>query len=307
MDRLQAMRILVRVAETGSFSAVAREEGSSQSAISKQVAALESYLGVRLLARTTRAVTLTDEGMVYLKSAQRIVRDTEEAEDALRNDRGQITGRLRLGASHGFGKHVLFPIVQRFMQEHPQLEVDLQLKDSFVDVIADGLDAVVRVGELDDSSLLARRVGTAQRSVIANAALAAQLNQDGDLPTVPEDLSRHNCVIYTGLNTPNTWVFESPPKPAPRSEKDIRVRVSGRFMTNNTEVIRDAVLSGLGIGFTPNWFFAKQLITGEVVRLLPGFVPRPLPIHILYPDTRRDSAKILALTQAVQHGLANSA
>jgi DNA-binding transcriptional LysR family regulator len=289
MDRLQAMASLVRVAETGSFSAVARELGSTQSLVSKQVAALEAYLGAKLLSRTTRSVSLTDEGRSYVDAARRILQETQEAEEALRGQAGQVSGHLRLGASAGFGRIVLFPIVRAFMAEHRQLAVDLQLSDSFVDVVEQGLDAVVRVGELADSSLVAQRVGTAERSVVASKALAAQLNREKRLPKVPGDLSEHDCVVYTGLTTPNTWIFDAKEKRAQE-----QVKVSGRFQTNSTEVVREAVLAGLGIGFAPNWFFTQELAQGKVVRLLPLYAPRPLPIHMLYPISRKHSSKLAA-------------
>ncbi len=297
MDRLAAMQVFVRVVQAGSFSAVAREGGSTQSAVSKQVAALEAHLGVRLLSRTTRAISLTDEGRSYFDAAQRIVADNQEAEEALRADKGQITGRLRLGSSAGFGRFVLFPIVQDFMAQHPLVQLDLQLADGFVDVVAQGLDAVVRVGELNDSSLLAQRVGTAQRSVVASRALAAQLNRQGQLPVQPEDLAQHDCVLYTGLSTPGTWVFDAVGGLASRTGANgASVRVQGRFSTSSTELVREAVLAGMGIGFTPDWFFSHELASGEVVRLLAQFSPHPLPIHVLYPDSRRHSAKLTAFT-----------
>jgi DNA-binding transcriptional LysR family regulator len=304
VDRLSAMQIFVRVVETGSFSAVAREFGSTQSAISKQVASLEAHLGVRLLSRTTRAVSLTDDGRGYFESAQRIVRDAQEAEDALRSDKSSISGRLRIGASTGFGRFVLFPIVTAFMEQHPRVEIDLQLKDSFVDVVAEGLDAVVRVGDLGDSSLIAQRVGTANRSVVAHKSLAAKLNREGEMPLEPADLSKHNCIIYTGLSTPNTWLFDAMSSQNGGTLKEARVRVNGRFSSSSSEVIREAVLAGLGIGFTPNWFFTQELMQGEVVRILPTFSPHPLPIHALYPSSRRDSAKLDAFIKQTKQALA---
>jgi DNA-binding transcriptional LysR family regulator len=292
MDRLQAMATLVRVAETGSFSAVARELGSTQSLVSKQVAALEAHLGVRLLSRTTRSVSLTDEGRGYIETAQRIVQETQEAEDALRSRGGQLIGQMRIGASNGFGRIVLFPHVRSFMQMHPGLKVEMQLADGFVDVVEQGLDAVVRVGELQDSSLIAQHVGTAERSVVASKALAAKLNRQRRLPKSPFDLEAHDCVIYTGLATHNTWFFD-----AQAGTPAQRVKVSGSFNTNSTELVREAVLAGLGIGFTPNWFFTQELKSGEVIRLLPKHAPHALPIHLVYPASRRHSAKLAAFAK----------
>ncbi len=311
MDRLTAMQVFVRVVQVGSFSAVARESGTTQSAISKQVAALEAHLGVRLLSRTTRAISLTDEGRSYFESAQRIVDDNQEAEDALRADhKGEVTGRLRLGASAGFGRFVLFPIVQAFMAQNPRVQVDLQLADGFVDVVAQGLDAVVRVGDLSDSSLLAQRMGTAHRSVVASRALAALLNQQGRLPVVPDDLTAHDCVVYSGLTTPNTWIFDAvQPSDAGRNARvdaGARVRVHGRFSTSSTELVREAVLAGIGIGFTPDWFFTDELARGDVVRLLPQFSPHPLPIHMMYPASRRASAKLQAFTQLAKQRMSSA-
>jgi len=291
MDRFDAMKTYIRVVEAGSFSSVARQIGTTQSAVSKQVLALETHLGTRLLARTTRSISLTDEGRTYFEAARRIVADVEGAEEQLRRGNEHVGGRLRIGASTGFGRFVLYPIVREFMNLHPTVEIDLQLNDRFVDIVAEGLDVAVRVGELSDSTLHATRLGTAQRSVIATRELAASLNREALLPARPEQLENHNCVIYTGLTTPNLWVFDAVPGEASS------VRVQGRFATSSTELIREAVLSGLGIGFAPNWFFTQELATGEVVRLLPKYAPRPLPINALYSDSRKHSRRLGAFIE----------
>lgn len=293
MDRFDAMKTYIRVVEAGSFSSVARQIGTTQSAVSKQVLALETHLRTRLLARTTRSISLTDEGRTYFEAARRIVAEVEGAEEQLRRGNDHVGGRLRIGASTGFGRFVLYPIVREFMNLHPTVEIDLQLNDRFVDIVAEGLDVAVRVGELSDSTLHATRLGTAQRSVIATRELAASLNREARLPTRPEQLENHNCVIYTGLTTPNLWVFDAVPGEA----SSVRVRVQGRFATSSTELIREAVLSGLGIGFAPNWFFTQELAAGEVVRLLPKYAPRPLPINALYSDSRKHSRRLGAFIE----------
>jgi DNA-binding transcriptional LysR family regulator len=157
---------------------------------------------------------------------------------------------------------------------------------------------------LGDSSLIAQRVGTANRSVVAHKSLAAKLNREGEMPLEPADLSKHNCIIYTGLSTPNTWLFDAMSSQNGGTLKEARVRVNGRFSSSSSEVIREAVLAGLGIGFTPNWFFTQELIQGEVVRILPTFSPHPLPIHALYPSSRRDSAKLGAFIKQTKQALA---
>jgi DNA-binding transcriptional LysR family regulator len=298
MDKLSAMEAFIRVVEAGSFSAVARELGSTQSAVSKQVAALEAHLGVQLLSRTTRSTAITDEGRAYYEQVQRIVADVREAEGSLRKGARAVQGRLRVGAAAGFGRFVLFPVIDAFMKKYPGIEIDLQLSDSFVDVVAQGLDVVVRVGELSDSSLLAQRLGATHRSVIASRELAAQLNKKRRLPKAPGDLAQHNCIIYTGLSTPSTWVFD-----VIGGKASERIKVSGKLHTNSTEIVREAILAGLGIGFTPNWFFTQELAQGEVIRLLPQFSPHPLPINALYPASRKHSAKVAAFIQFTKQQL----
>jgi DNA-binding transcriptional LysR family regulator len=298
MDKLSAMEAFIRVVEAGSFSAVARELGSTQSAVSKQVAALEMHLGVQLLSRTTRSTAITDEGRAYYEQVQRIVADVREAEGSLRKGARAVQGRLRVGAAAGFGRFVLFPVIDAFMKKYPGIEIDLQLSDSFVDVVAQGLDVVVRVGELSDSSLLAQRLALTHRSVIASKELAASLNRKRRLPQRPSDLVQHNCIVYTGLATPSTWVFD-----ALEGKASERVKINGKLHTNSTEIVREAILAGLGIGFTPNWFFTPELAQGEVVRLLPQFSPHPLPVNALYPASRKHSAKVAAFIQFARQEL----
>lgn len=296
MDRLDAMHAYVRVVESGSFSAVARELGASQSAVSKQVAALEKHLGTRLLSRTTRALALTDEGRVYFESAQRIVADAREAESQLRAGALNVTGRLRVGASVAFGRLVLFDAVHSFMQAHPQLQVDLHLADGFVDIVSEGLDLAVRIGELADSSLLAQRVGTTRRAVVASRAYVDALPDRLALPLVPADLSLHECIVYSGLATQNVWVFE-------HADGPIAVRVAGRLSSNSSELVREAVCAGMGLGFSPTWLFADELASGRVLRLLPGYEPQPLPIHVVYPASRRHARKVVAFAEHVREVL----
>jgi DNA-binding transcriptional LysR family regulator len=289
VDRLTSMEVFVRVVEAGSFSAVAREMGSTQSATSKQVAALEAHLGAKLISRTTRSLSLTDEGRAYHERAQRIVQEVSEARASLLKGKRAVAGRLRIGASNGFGRIVLMPVVRGFMRMYPDVEVDLQLNDRFVDVVAEGLDVAVRVGELQDSSLLAQRIGTAQRCVVASKELAASLARKRMLPTTPADLASNDCILYTLLNTPGIWSFDATDQHAAQ-----RVRVKGRFATSSSEVVRDAVLSGIGIGYAPTHFFTQELVSGDVIRLLPQYSPHPLPVNAVYAPSRQHAAKLSA-------------
>ncbi len=281
------MHTFVRVVEAGSFSAVARELRSTQSAVSKQVASLERHLGVRLLSRTTRALSLTEEGRAFLESARRIVGETLEAESQLRAGTGKVTGLLRVGASVGYGRLVLFDVVRSFMQAHPLVRVDMQLSDSFVDPVSAGLDVAVRIGALADSSLVAQRVGTTHRVVVASRSYIDALPAGLALPGSPADLAQHDCVLYSGLQTQNLWEFDHAGGP-------VAVHVDGRLASNSSELVREAVCAGVGVGFSPTWLFARELASGAVVRLLPGYEPKPLPIHAVYPASRRHSRKVAA-------------
>lgn len=304
MDKLSAMRTFVRVAEAGSFSAVAMQTGTTQSAVSKQVAALERTLGVRLLARTTRSISLTGEGARYLDSARRLLGEIEAAESALHAGATRITGWIRVAASVGFGRMKLLPLVVEFMATHPGVNVDLQLHDGYVDLVEQGIDVSVRIGDLQDSGLLARPLGASRRCLVAHREHLDRLREGVGLPTRPEDLPRHNCLVYTGLASRNLWTFTanagaSEPPGTVRS-----VRVGGTLQTNSSEVMRGAVLAGLGLAYTPDWLFETELADGLVQRVMPQWDSPPSLIHLVSPPERRHSARVAAFGDFLARRLA---
>lgn len=298
MDRLQAMQIFVRVVETGSFSAVARELASTQGAVSKQVAALEKHLGVRLLARTTRMVTATIEGLRYFDEARRLVAEIAEAENQLRGGERGLSGPLRVAASVGYGLRVLMPHVRTFLQQQPEIKLDFKLDDGFIDLVEQGIDVAVRIGPLADSSLVARRIATSQRLLIASRNYIAQMPEGKFLPRVPEDLRNHPCIVYTELRSRNNWEF------TPRDGAAVQVRVQGPLQTNSSEVLRAAILDGMGIGYVPDWLFSDLLASDELVVLLPDWRVPPIPIHLVSPSARRHSAKVKAFGEHLAKALA---
>lgn len=301
MDRLDAMRAFVRVVETGSFSAVAREEGTTQSAISKKVAALELSLGTKLLSRTTRALALTDGGGRYFEQARRLVAEIAEAEDTLRAGERQLTGWLRVAASAGYGRLVLMPKIERFLKDHPGVRIDLRLDDSFIDLVENGIDVAVRIGDLADSGLVARRIGTAQRAVLASRSYLRSLPAPLTRPRAPSDLANHNCIVFTGLTAYNEWTFTAQTGANAPSGSRQSVRVSGSLQSNSSEVIRSAVVAGIGIGYAPTWLFQAELASGEIEKLLPDWTLEPMPIHAVSPPQRVQAAKVRAF---VDHLLA---
>jgi DNA-binding transcriptional LysR family regulator len=295
MDRFEAMRTFVRVAEAGSFSAVSRELKTTQSAVSKQVAALERLLGARLLSRTTRSLALTEAGERYFDQARRLVAEVEEVESTLRQGERLLSGWLRVAASVGFGRLKLLPLVQSFLCAHPAVKVDLRLNDNFIDLVEQGIDVAVRVGELSDSSLVARRVGTTHRKLVASRAYLRSLSRKGlKAPREPADLKQHNCVVYTELFKHNAWTFTAGPGASVPVGSTQMVRVGGNLQTNSSEVVRAAILSGFGIGYAPTWLFDEEIASGELQRLLPDWSAPPLPIHLVSPREKRPVAKVKA-------------
>lgn len=297
MDRLTAMRTFVRVVETGSFSAVARESRATQSAVSKQVAALERALGARLLSRSTRSLALTEEGERYFEQARRLVAEIAEAEGSLRRGEQQLSGWLRVAASVGFGRLKLLPLVKSFLSEHPEVKVDLRLHDGFIDLVEQGIDVAVRIGELADSSLVARRIGTTTRALVASRAYLRGLPRGKRAPRLPQDVPAHDCIVYSELATGNAWTFVAGPGAPVAVGTAVTIRAEGRLQTNSSEVIRAAVLSGMGLGYAPTWLFDEELARGEVQVLLPDWPAPSLPIHLVSPSQRRASAKVRAFAE----------
>ncbi|KWR90622.1 LysR family transcriptional regulator [Cupriavidus sp. IDO] len=306
MDKLQAMRTFVRVVEAGSFSAVAHEADVTQGAISKQVAALEADLGAKLLTRTTRSLALTDEGERYFEQVRRLVEEIAEAEGALRTGEQQLTGWLRVAASVGFGRRKLLPLVQAFLAEHGNVKIDLRLHDGFIDLVELGIDVAVRIGELSDSSLIARRVGTTHRMLVAHRKYLRSLPRGLKPPQVPDDLSAHNCIVYTETVSRNTWTFTAGPGSAEPTGTTRAVRVHGNLQTNSSEVMRASLLAGMGIGYSPTWLFDEELAGGELRRLLPDWEAVPMPIHLVSPQQRHHSAKVRAFAEFVSKQFGNA-
>jgi DNA-binding transcriptional LysR family regulator len=303
LDKLSAMKTFVRVVESGSFSAVANELNATQSAISKQVAALERSLGAKLLIRTTRSLALSDDGVRYFDQARRLVSEIADAEAALRKGQRELSGLIRIAASVGFGRLKLMPLVKTFMEKHPEIRVDLRLHDGFIDLIEQGIDVSVRIGDLPDSGLIARRVGTSVRMLLAHRDYVRKLPNGIRPPATPEDLGQHNCIVYTELVTGNVWTFTAGAGASVPIGTRKSVRVEGRIQTNSSEVIRSAVITGMGIGYSPIWLFEPEIASGEVVRLMTDWESPQSPIHLVSPPERKHSAKVAAFVDHLRHML----
>ena len=278
MDLLAAFRVYVRVAEARSFSAVAREMGMTQPAVSRQVAALEEHLGSRLIQRTTRSLALTEDGRDLLGHARRVLDTVEEAEAAVGRRHSLPGGLVRLGTSATFGRLYVAPRVPRLLERYPEISIDLRMSDTVVDLVAEGLDLAIRTAPVQDSSLVARKIGSSRRMAVASAACIEAHGQ----PMQPGDLARMPCIIFTGLEQPNDWTFG-------RGGESVTVHVSGRFRTDNGEAMREAVLSGLGYALLPTWFFGEEITSGRLQPVLVDWQPPASSITAVYP-TRRNLA-----------------
>lgn len=284
MDRLRLIETFVRVVDSGSFSAVAREERSTQSAISKQVKALEAQVGTRLLVRTTRSQSLTEAGQLYVERCRQVLDALEDARIEVHRAEHEISGALRVAAPVTLGRLHLIPRLPGFYARFPKIRIQLQLDDGFTDLVADGIDVAFRVGELRDSRLVARRIGTAQRAVLAAPSYLARHGE----PRHPDELTQHNCIVYTGLATLNEWGFTN------ANGRAHGVRVAGNFESNSSEAIRQATCEGIGITYSTVWNFGDDLRTGRVRPLLPAYRAHPLPLNVVFQPARRPSLKVKA-------------
>lgn len=293
MNALEAMAIFARVVERGSFSAVARELGLSQPTISKQISLLEKRLGGRLFARSTRQLSLTDEGQRYYDHCRQILAAVDQAEHSFKTGQERVAGSLRIASSGSFGRIQIAPRLHDFLQRYPGLSIDLQLSDENIDLVSEGIDVAIRIGELKDSSLIARQIGMTRRGVYAAPAYLARHGE----PATPDDLLEHNCLVFSQLEHFDRWRFE-------HQGQALAVQVKGNVRSNNSESIREMVLCGAGLSLSPSWLFREDLETGRVRAVLTEYVPATLPIHGVFPPDRRQSARVRAFTDYLSEAFA---
>lgn len=282
MDQITALRVFLCIAEEGSFSAAAQALSLSKSAVSKHIAALEDRLGARLFNRTTRQVSLTEEGRTYLRRATRILEELEEAAAAVGSMNSEPIGTLRVSAALSFGLRHVAPLLPEFLSRYPRLSVDLDFGDRFVDLIDEGFDVAIRIGDLPDSDLVARRLATARILLVASPSYLEKKGQ----PRRPADLTAHTCLLYRGRAGPRYWGLGGD-----RHARET-VRVDGPLIANNGDALKTAALSGLGIARLPNFLLDDALERGELREVLPDHRPAPIPIHALYMPSRHLAAKV---------------
>lgn len=278
-DRLKELTAFVRAAETGSFSKVAREFEVSQPSVSRMVASLETRIGVKLLLRTTRQVTPTDAGNVFLKRARQILGDLDDAENTARGA-DSLYGTLRVAIPVGFGIREVIPHLPAFLAQHPRLRVDLLISDRAEDLVAKGVDMALRMGPLANSSFGARLLVKASRLVVAAPGYLAKRGT----PKTPTELSGHDCIVGPGHSGRRGWSFT-------RSGAVTSVAVGGRVQADSADGVVGCAKAGLGIAVASRWMCRSELKAGELLRILPDYQLDPVEVHAIYPGGRRPSLK----------------
>ncbi len=284
MDRLTEMEAFATVVDQGGFTDAARKLGISKSAVSKHVSALEVRLGARLLNRTTRRVSPTEIGLAYYDRARRVLNDAGEADGLVTAMQSAPTGLLRISVATDFGMSLLSPILGDFLHDHPGITVDMVLSNRFVELISEGFDLAVRVGEMDDSSLRAKKLTVTTRRMIAAPDYFARHGR----PARIEDLNAHRLLHYSNEASGNMWKIPSP-------TGEIRqVRAAGWLTVNDGQSLLNAAISGLGIAYLPSFLYADAMRRGLVEDAIPALPMEALGIYAVYPPGRFTQPKVRA-------------
>jgi DNA-binding transcriptional LysR family regulator len=289
---LEHLKVFVAIAEAGSLTAASIATGIGQATISRQLAALEKHLGCRLLHRSTRAIALTEQGDIYLRHAQRMLEFNEEAESAVQDGAARLRGKLRVACSNGFGRKLLIPSLAEWQAQHPQIHVDLILADGLTQVIEDQVDVAFRIAPLQQSTLVARAIGTSKRIVVATSQY---IRRYGSV-SAPAQLQDHECIVFTGAERPGEWTFDGP-------EGKVTVRVQGRLTLSTVDALQDAVLAGLGIAIMPAWFWSRERLDGKVVQLLPDYSLPEQTIHAISSARQKSNGKVRRFVDHVERVL----
>ena len=284
MTILRYLETFSAVVEHESFTAAAQALSISKPVVSKQVAQLEQHLGVQLLHRTTRRLHLTEAGEVFASYAQRIMSEVQEAEQSVLPMQSEPQGRLRISAPESLAISLLPEVLPRFQKEYPGLELDLHITGRFVDLVEEGIDVALRVGAMDDSTLIARQLMPCSFHVCATTEY---LQQHGR-PSYPEELTQHNCLIYSLGQSPDNWHFQDP------QGKEFNVKVKGSLHSDGGSLLLNAALNGIGILMAPSFMVNSALQEGQLQTVLEDYVSAKTGLYALYPYSKLVSKKVRA-------------
>jgi DNA-binding transcriptional LysR family regulator len=292
MNRLVAMGAFVRVVDSGSFTSVARQMRVGQPAISKIIAQLEERVGVRLLLRTTQGLSPTEAGERFYEHAKRAVQEADEAELKARGVGTALNGRLRIGGAVTFSRLHVVPRLRKFLAMHPALDIEVILDDRNIDLVEAGIDVALRMGNLQDSSLTARKIGQSPRIVVGAPSYFAEAGE----PASPADLASHQGVIYDRRGGGAVWTFT-------RGTAEAAVTMKGRIRLTAAEGVREAVFDGLGLAVATEWMFAPEIASGRVRRVLQDWHLPPIDLWAVFPSGRNVSTKARAFADFIAQEL----
>lgn len=282
IDRVELMRTFIRIVESGSLSAAARQLDTTQATVSRRLQSLETLLGVRLLLRTTHAMKLTDDGERCYHHARRVIDSWLALEDEVGQAEDEPVGILRVRAPHAFGQEQLLPPLMQFLTRYPQLSIEWKLNDRSVDFLSDDIDCAIRVGAEVDPATVSVLLAEVPRSVVASPALLAQFAA----PVHPDDLSALPWVALSTFYHQHIELFKEGVK------ESTRVAISPRLSTDSLYVARNTALMGLGVAAVSSWTVEEDIRHGRLVHLLPDWQPAPLPVHLVYPWSRYYPARL---------------
>jgi DNA-binding transcriptional LysR family regulator len=293
MDRFTAMQTFLTVVDAGSFSNAARRLKVGQSAVSKTIAQLEARLGVKLLVRSTRGFAPTQAGLNFYERARRSVEEGEEADLAARGAGTGLSGKLRVSARVTFARLHIVPRIGEFLEQNPELEIEIVLDDRNIDLVQEGIDVALCMGPMSDSSLTARKIGSSPRTVLGTSAYFEKFG----MPMTPGELALHHAVIYSHPGGTDVWAFH-------RDGSEVSVTVKSRLHITAAEGIRAAVLAGAGITVASEWMFEAELADGTIQRALTGWQLPPIDLWAVYPAGRVATAKARTFVSFVENLLA---
>jgi DNA-binding transcriptional LysR family regulator len=292
MDQFVAMRAFVRVAQTKSFIEAAKLEGLAQGTVSKRVAALEKHLGVQLLRRNQREVTLTTLGEAFYESSVRILDDLNAAETKIRTDAQTPAGLVRISLSPVLSRLIIAPLIADFVREYPRIEVISFLTEDHVDIIGEGIDLAIRARHLEDSTLIASRLSS---NPLMLAASPSYLDTAGRLES-PDDLAAHQCVTFSRMKSAQTWRFTR--------DNDVReIPINSSLMADQGDTLVEYAASGAGVVMMPEWVMADHLSSGRLLRLLPEWSPPSIPLHIVYAASTAVPLRIRLLADFIRRNV----
>jgi DNA-binding transcriptional LysR family regulator len=290
VDIIAAFKTFVRVAETESFSSAARDLGVGQPAVSKQISALEEYLGTRLFQRTTRTLVLTDEGQEFLSHAQAAIEAVDEATDRMRRRKGKVSGTLRMTTTASFARLHVVPRLSLFKAQYPDLKIDLVLQDQATNLVEQGIDLGIRFGEPREMNVIAKRMGNIRMIAVASKAY---LDKHGR-PETPQDLAKHECIVFSGTRNVDNMPFIV-------DGRQIDIKVNWNMRMDNSDALREAALCDLGIVMAPSWLFSDLWRLDTMETVLDNLEKPTFPMYAIYPSRRFTPGKVRAMIDFLEY------